>query len=355
MSCYHPLLRFETWEKYKCQDGHEAYKARIEKPNPYILREYETIEEMANSMAAHGRYRKIQVIPCGKCIGCRLEYSRDWATKGIYEAEQWKDNWFLTITYDNEHLPIGSEVIDPETGEEKDPIPSGTLRKAEFQGFIKKLRSYYERKYNHKGIRFMGCGEYGETYNRSHYHAIMFNLPIPVKQMKFHEYNEMHEALWRCPELEEIWGKGMIVAAEVNWNTCAYVARYITKKVGMPTDKDHYKLLGIEPEFFLMSRKPGIGRTYYEEHKEEIYEKDKVLIQKYGGGTMRIRPPRYYDKLYDLENPDKMKEIKEKRKKDQENISKVKYNQTTLYKKQQLKLEEDTKKSQSKALKRSKV
>lgn len=336
-------------------DGHKAYKAKIFKPDPNYKEEYETVDAYAEHLLKDPYYRRVQVIPCGKCIGCRLEYSRDWATKGIYEAEMHKDNWFLTITYDNEHLPIGDPVIDPETGEEKEPLNSGTLKAADFTNFIKKVRTYYERKYNHKGIRFMGCGEYGSQSARSHYHSIMFNMPIPVEQMRFHEYNENHEPMYRCIELEKIWGKGMIVAAEVNWNTCAYVARYITKKVGMPTDKDYYKKLGIEPEFFRMSRKPGIGREYFEKHKDEIYKDDKVIIQKYKGGLMRIKPPKYYDKLYDLENHEKMEEIKEKRKKDQENISKVKFHQTTVYKKQQLKLEEDIKKSQSKALIRSKI
>lgn len=355
MTCYHPLLRYETWKRYKCIDGHYAYEAKIQKPDPNYKQEYDNIEEYAKSIAATGRYRNIQVIPCNKCIGCRLEYSKDWATKGIFEAEQWKDNWFLTITYDNEHLPEAAPAINEETGEEMDPNPGGTLKPTDLTNFLKRLRTYYERKYNHTGIRFMACGEYGSGSGRAHYHAICFNLPIRQENMSFHEYNENYEALWRCPELEEIWGKGMIVAAEVNWNTCAYVARYITKKVGMPADKEHYKNLGLEPEFFRMSRRPGIGRQYYEEHKEELYKTDQVLIKKYGGGILKAKPPKYYDRLYDLENPEKMEEIKKERKKKAEIISKSKFNQTTLYKKQQLKTEEETKQAKAKELQRTKI
>lgn len=355
MTCYHPLLRFETHETYKAKDGHLAYKAKVEKPNPYILREYEDVEKMAKSMSMYGRYRRVQVIPCGKCIGCRLEYSKQWATKGIYEAEMHKENWFLTLTYDDEHLPIGSNTIDPNTGEEKNPLISGTLRAKDFTNFIKKLRSYYERKYNHTGIRFMGCGEYGESSNRAHYHCIMFNLPIPIEMMKFHEYNDNQEPMYRVPEIEQIWGKGIVVAAEVNFNTCAYVARYITKKVGIPTEKDYYKCLGIEPEFFRMSRKPGIGREYYEQHKNEIYEKDQLLVRKYKGGMMKVKPPKYYDKLYDIENPEKFEKIKENRKKEQEKQSKLKYSKTSLYKKQQLENEESTKKAKTSVLKRETI
>ena len=355
MTCYHPLLRYETWEKYKCADGHEAYKAKVFNPAPYYKNEYETVEAYAQSLLEHNHYRRVQIIPCGKCIGCRLEYSKQWATKGIYEAEEHKDNWFLTLTYDEEHLPIGSSTIDPKTGEENGPLLSGTLKAVDFTNFIKRLREYYDRKYNHKGIRFMGCGEYGATSNRAHYHCIMFNLPILESMMQFHEYNDNYEPMWRVPELEKIWGRGLVVAAEVNWNTCAYVARYITKKVGIPTEKDYYKCLGIEPEFFRMSRKPGIGRSYYEKHKDEIYKIDKMLITKYNGGKMEVKPPKYYDKLYDIENPEKMKEIKENRKKDQKRRNKIKYSKTTHYKKEQLKIEENIKKDKTSTLKREKI
>lgn len=351
MSCYHPLIRFETWEKYKCNDGHMAYKAKVEK-----LQTGENYEDLeAQEKRLNTRLRNIQIIPCGKCIGCRLEYSKQWATKGLYEAECYENNWFLTITYDQEHLPAADTMIDPKTGEELGENPFGSLKEKELTDFIKRLRIHYERKYNHTGIRYMACGEYGDKGNRPHYHMIAFNLPIPIERLRFHEYNENYEAMYRCEELEDIWGKGMIVAAEVNWNTCAYVARYITKKVGIPTQKDYYQCLGIQPEFFRMSRRPGIGRTYYDEHKKEIYEKDQLIIQKYGGGTMKVKPPKYYDKLYDLEYPEEYEKIKKERKKQTELINNIKYRQTTLYKKNQLKAEEETKEAKAKSLKRSKI
>ena len=178
---------------------------------------------------------------------------------------------------------------------------------------------------------------------------------VQYKDLTEAQKRTVNKKINETTELEEIWGKGIIVAAEVNWNTCAYVARYVTKKVGLPTEKEHYKALGIEPEFFRMSRRPGIGREYYEQHKDEIYKKDKIIIQKYGGGLMKIKPPKYYDKLYDIENHEKMEEIKKKRKKDSERLNIIKYNQTTLYKKDQLKNEEQTKELQNKVLIRTKV
>lgn len=347
MTCYHPLIRYEYYDQYKCNDGHMAYKARVIKLGPG--EDYEDMEERVKS----GLIRNRQIIPCGKCIGCRLEYSKDWATKGCLEAESYSENWFLTITYDQDHLPEAGTMIDPKTGEEMGQNPFGTLKPKDWTLFLKRLRQYYKRKYNHEGIRMMACGEYGEQYSRPHYHAIMYNLPL--HNMAFHTYNENHEALYRCLELEEIWGKGMIVAADVNWNTCAYVARYITKKVGLPTQEEYYKCLGVAPEFFRMSRKPGIGRTYFETHKDEIYKKDCLTIQKYGGGKMKVRPPKYYDKLYDKINHDEFERLKTKRRKGSEEIRKVKYIQTTALKKDSLIEEEKTKTGKAKALIRSKV
>lgn len=61
-----------------------------------------------------------------------------------------------------------------------------------------------------------------------------------------------------------------------------------------------------------MSRKPGIGRKWFEDHKDEIYKKDEIIIRKYKGGTMKVKPPKYYDKLYDIENHENLEKIKEK-------------------------------------------
>lgn len=354
MTCYNPLIRYESWEQYTCLDGHKAYKAKVFKPDPNYKDEYETIEELANSLMHKNHWRRTQVIPCGKCIGCLLENSRDWATKACYEAELHKDNWFITITYDDEHLPEAEPAIDKETGQELPPNPGGTLKPEELRAFCNKLRMYYRRKYNHQGIRYMAAGEYGSISLRSHYHMILFNCPIKPSEMTFWKYNENHEALWRCTELEKIWKKGMIVAAEVNWNTCAYVARYCMKKSKNLTKED-YERLGIAPEFLRASNRPGIGREYFEKNKDIIYSKDTVIIQKYGGGTMEIRPPKYYDKLYDVENHEKLEKIKERRKKDQERRTRTKYNQTTNYKKTQLWNEEQTKKEQASSLIRTKV
>lgn len=356
MTCYTPLIRYETNEKYRCLDGHLAFKASIVKLEPGS--QYEDKEKLQSYVQGIvGNQTKIhncQIIPCGKCIGCRLEYSRQWAIKAVHEASLYKDNWFLTITYDNEHLPAAGNMIDPNTGEDKGKNPYGSLKAEDLTNFIKRLRIEFERKRNHKGIRYMACGEYGDKGQRPHYHGIFFNLPLQIDDMIFHEYNGNYEPMYRVPILEKIWGKGLVVAAEVNFNTCAYVARYVTKKIGIPTQEEYYKCLGVEPEFFRMSRKPGIGRQYFEQHKDEIYEKDELTVKKYNGGILKLKPPKYYDNLYDIENHEKLEKIKKKRREESTRINRIKYNQTTNYKKEQLKNEEQTKEMKNKALRRDK-
>lgn len=104
-----------------------------------------------------------------------------------------------------------------------------------------------------------------------------------------------------------------------------------------------------------MSRKPGIGREYFEKHKNDIYASDKLVIQKYGGGTMDVKPPKYYDKLYDITNHKDLEKLKKKRLSNTERINRLKDSQTSLHRKEQLKLTEMSKQAQSKLLLRNKM
>lgn len=123
------------------------------------------------------------VVPCGKCVECRLDYSRDWANRCYLESKSYKDNYFLTLTYDDVSLPMVSS-IDNETGE---LVRRSTLRPKDMTDFIKRLRRYYDFHFNHQGIRFYYCGEYGDHTFRAHYHMLVFNLPIA--DLKFYKNN----------------------------------------------------------------------------------------------------------------------------------------------------------------------
>ena len=100
-------------------------------------------------------YKKYMLVPCGKCVNCKLNYAKMWSIRIMHELKDWDSACFLTLTYDEEHLP-------------KD----GSLDKQDLQKFFKRLR------FNLGGrkIKYFACGEYGEQYGRPHYHIIVFGL-----------------------------------------------------------------------------------------------------------------------------------------------------------------------------------
>lgn len=174
---------------------------------------------------------------------------------------------FLTLTYD------------------QDCIPSNySLRKRDLQLFMKRLR-----KTRPVGLRFFACGEYGERTLRPHYHAILFNTCFP--DQKFHR-NAGENKLYASAELDGLWQNGNCLIGSVSFESCAYVARYVTKKVTGPKAADHYR--GREPEFLVMSRKPGIGYPYYVKYGEEAYQRDFVVAN-----GVQVSIPRYYDTKYE--------------------------------------------------------
>lgn len=284
MSCYHPI---DAWKRGK--------DIRFEQPG-----------NNETAMAAFG-WEKVQ-IPCGQCIGCRLEYSRQWAIRIVKEAEKYKQNYFVTLTYDPQNVPLQT-VVNEETGE----VTTGmTLVKKDMQNFMKRLRRKLEYEKGDHNIRFYGCGEYGSEHGRPHYHICIMNLQIPMSWLK--EWKKSPAGMiYQCEEIEKLWGKGFITVGAVTWESAAYVARYMMKKAKGKEALWEYKSQGKAPEFTLMSRKPGIAREWYEEHKNEIYKNDEMFIPK-KGGARKVKPPRYYDKLFDIENPERMAEIKRNRK-----------------------------------------
>ncbi|MEM1832088.1 MAG: hypothetical protein QXJ97_11235 [Desulfurococcaceae archaeon] len=214
------------------------------------------------------------------------------------------ENCFITLTYDNDHLP-------------KDL----SLTKREFQLFMKRLRKHFEHKMpKDEKIRYAACGEYGEKYGRPHYHAILFNLDFPDK--KLHKIVRGHR-LYTSETLQEIWQhRGFCVIGSASFESAAYVSRYILKKRKGRFAEKHpqYERVDedgvvtyVQPEFALWSRNPGLGRHWFEKYKHEVYPSDEVIIK-----GRRMRPPKYYDRLLEQEDPKLFEEIKNKRKIDME-------------------------------------
>lgn len=251
-------------------------------------------------------------IPCGQCSECRLQRSRQWADRCMLEMQYHEENYFITLTYDDAHLPK-NEVIDRETGE---ILPVATLVKKDLSDFVKRVRRYQDYDGYTQPIRFFGCGEYGSETMRPHFHVILFGLHLPKDGFRFYRRNFNGDNLYNHDFLDRCWKYGFSVVGEVTWQSAAYVARYIMKKHLGKDAKDYYSERGIAPEFTLMSRRPGIARQYYDEHKDELFAQDFVHVPTHQGAR-RIYPPRYFEKLFDVDYPSDLVETrKEKRKED---------------------------------------
>ena len=231
-------------------------------------------------------------VPCGQCIGCRLENSRQWGVRLMHEAQMHESSWFVTLTYDDDHLPEW-----------------GSLRKKDFQGFINKLRKA------RRGIRvrYFHCGEYGDETMRPHYHAALFGVAFP--DMQFYMHRGEHR-VWHSEELTDLWGKGLTEIGSLTFESACYIARYVTKKINGKRAESHYtrldpetgELRRIEQEYATMSRRPGIGAGWYDRYKDEVYPSDEVVSR---GRAMR--PPRYYDKKLEESDPDLYKAVRKVR------------------------------------------
>lgn len=222
-------------------------------------------------------------VACGQCIGCRLKRAREWAVRCMAEASFYERNIFITLTYDDENLPSDF-----------------SLHKDHFQKFMKRLR----KRFPDEHIRFFHCGEYGSENLRPHYHAILFNFDFPDKYLFQIKGSSKY---YRSPILEELWPFGYSMIGDCTYESCAYVARYIMKKVNGEEKEEHYH--GREPEYITMSRRPGIAYMFYESFLTDIYPSD-IMIDKRG---KKSRPPRYFDKLLECDFPLLFSEIKDKR------------------------------------------
>lgn len=283
-------------------------------------------------------------IPCGRCIGCRLEYSRQWADRCLLEMKDHESSYFVTLTYDDAHMPVRS-WIDTETGECGN---IATLLKRDFQLFMKRLRKAYPY---HNPLRYFAAGEYGNTTMRPHYHAIIFGLKLD--DLKYYKkYNGFD--YYNSPFLDKVWqNRGFVVVAKACWETCAYTARYIMKKQ-KGSGASVYEKYNFEPEFSLMSRKPGLGRKYFDKNIDKIFDSDFISVAT-PDGSKQIRPNRYFLNLLQAFDEEKFLEIKESRQEFAAHREKLKLDNTSNSYLDMLAVAESTKKASIKALKRKEV
>lgn len=243
---------------------------------------------------AEARGRQMAV-PCGRCMDCRLEFSRQWAMRCVHESKLHDENCWFTLTYDEEHLPY-----------------AGSLVKEHLQLFYKRLRKANDC----SKIRYYSAGEYGSDSGRPHYHVCCFGFDFRDKF--FWRLSDSGADVYRSDELDRIWGKGLTELGDLTFESAAYTARYCCKKVTGDMAEDHYtrmlqdgRFVEVEPEFALMSRGGtgdglgGIGSGHYAKYGDEIYPQDECIVR-----GNRSKPPRFYDKLLEKESIEVYERVK---------------------------------------------
>lgn len=195
-------------------------------------------------------------VPCGQCIACRLNYGKLWSIRMMEELKKHDKACFVTLTYSDDTRPADN-----------------MLRKRDLQLFFKRLRK--ERK-----VRYFACGEYGDQFGHCHFHSIIYGVSPDE-----HDLIEKH------------WQQGFVKLGTVTEDSCAYVAKYMTKKLrGRALDEKLKQDPNYKNEFVLMSRRPGIGADLSPAMIQ--YLKDNGIYWRKG---VMSGLPRYWKDKFDIE------------------------------------------------------
>jgi hypothetical protein len=208
-------------------------------------------------------------VPCGKCISCRIKRTSEWALRCIQEMKYWEHSAFVTLTYDPEHEP-----------------PDRSIKKEDLQKYFKRLRKELGK--SGRRMKYLACGEYGETTNRPHYHAIIFGLS-PAS-----------------PLLKEKWPHGFVYTGTVTYKSARYVAGYVLKKINGRKGINPYAPK--EPPFQTVSN--GLGEQWARENEAYLKNNLNCTIQ---GKSVGL--PRYYVKKLNIDLSENFKEKNEKKEK----------------------------------------
>lgn len=276
MTCYFPLNA--AWNS---NEGGKPIIYKKNRPRPKLAAGYKPIQ-----------------LACGQCDGCRIDRSKEWAARIVHESLMHPENCFVTLTYDDANLPY-----------------DGSLNKTHFQKFMKRLR----KKYEGTKIRYFHAGEYGAKLSRPHYHACLFGIDFHDR-VPFSVSNDV--VTYTSPELQKIWGMGFTTCGELTYESAAYTARYIMKKITGRKADLHYQRIDpngeiheLQPEYITMSlgrnKGEGIGGSFYKKYKTDFFPRDECPIP--GRGVYKC-VPRYYEQIFAEEDPDTWAKIKEARK-----------------------------------------
>ena len=228
--------------------------------------------------------RKVEVA-CGSCRGCRADHAKQWQLRCIHEASLHERNSFLTLTYNDENLPVG-----------------GTLRHSDFQKFMKRLRKYIAP----QRVSYYMVGEYGGRIGRPHYHCLLFGYDFDDKKIA---QRKKSYTVYRSDTLGKIWTNGFNTVGEVNAKTAGYCTKYMVDKY---TNKDPEEVKkyygGRMPPYAKMSTRPPIGKEWIRRYGAESYTFDSVI---HNGKECPI--PRGYDRFFRPEDPDAVRKAQRQR------------------------------------------
>ncbi|QXP08391.1 MAG: replication initiator protein [Arizlama microvirus] len=212
-------------------------------------------------------------VPCGGCIGCRLDRANGWAVRMLHESKLHDISCFVTFTY-------------------KDAPWGTSLNYRHFQLFMKKLRKSHGRP-----VRFFCAGEYGGVTWRPHFHAALFGFW--PDDCRYYRKSPSGDSLYRSDSLDALWHHGQCAIGILNFSSAAYIARYCMKKVHGDSSEFHYKkidpatgeVFDLTPEFAHMSLKPGLGAGFLDSYHTDVFPRDYVVMDGH-----KVPVPKYYRK-----------------------------------------------------------
>lgn len=284
MSCKHPSYVFRKVNKMtgesetKWIGSLDSSEARL-----YLGEDYSGKKDINGTRAESYRTRiDVIQVPCGRCIGCRLDMSRSWADRMTYHSIHRKDEaaYFLTVTYDDDYIE--------DLRSEKSGLFS--LCFDHIDKFIKDLRNMFRS----VSIDFYLSGEYGGQFLRPHFHIIAYGCDIP--DLNFWKLNDNGDPIYTSSKIESLWKYGFATISKFDWHTAAYTAGYVQKKL-YGKDAAFYDAAGVEPERMRCSRRPGIAFDYYCNHAEELWANDGLAVPRSVNSSGKLGLCRYFRKL----------------------------------------------------------
>lgn len=249
-------------------------------------------------------------VRCGQCVGCMLDKAEQWGVRMVHESMTTRPSCFLTLTYNDESVP-----------------GDFNLRPDDFTLFMKRLRKKLG-----DGISYFMCGEYGGRTYRPHYHAALFGEDFSSDR-SYYGQSKSGFPLYRSESLDLLWGLGHVDIGDMSFHSAAYVARYTTK--ALPSNlvayqnriesnphnmrarwqkwvdqvvRDQERSVGRVAEYARMSRRPALGKRFFERYIKEIYPRDVVVID-----AQERRVPQFYDRLLERLDPEMFERVKEAR------------------------------------------